>query len=129
MTGGRVVVLGETGRNFAAGMSGGIAYVLDERGAFPDRCNPELVELEAPAADDLEEIRALVAEHGERTLSPVAARVLADWDDLREAWVKVMPRDYKRALAEAAEREASGGGEATQVGSPSGSSEEEAVPA
>jgi glutamate synthase domain-containing protein 3 len=129
MTGGRVVVLGPTGRNFAAGMSGGIAYVLDENGVFPARCNPELVELESAAPDDLEEIHALVAEHGERTQSPVAERVLVEWESLRDAWVKVMPRDYKRALAEAAEREASGGGEATPVGSPSGSSEEEAVPA
>jgi len=129
MTGGRVVVLGPTGRNFAAGMSGGIAYVLDENGVFPARCNQELVELESAAPDDLEEIHALVAEHGERTQSPVAERVLVEWESLRDAWVKVMPRDYKRALAEAAEREASGGGEATPVGSPSGSSEEEAVPA
>ena len=104
MTGGRVVVLGPTGRNFGAGMSGGIAYVLDPEGAFPDRCNLGLVDLEEATADDLAEVRELVAEHGERTDSSVAARVLADWEALRGAWVKVMPRDYKRALAEAAER-------------------------
>ncbi|MBX5468728.1 MAG: glutamate synthase large subunit [Thermoleophilaceae bacterium] len=106
MTGGRVVVLGPTGRNFAAGMSGGIAYVLDEAGVFPDRCNTELVALETPSAEDFEEVRALVEEHARRTDSPVARRVLAEWDALAGAWVKVMPHDYKRALAEAALRAA-----------------------
>ncbi len=72
MTGGRVVVLGPTGRNFAAGMSGGIAYVLDPDGDFHERCNPELVELETPGAEDFEEIRALVEEHRDRTGSQVA---------------------------------------------------------
>jgi len=100
MTGGRVVVLGPTGRNFAAGMSGGIAYVLDREGNFPDRCNPELVELETPSAEDFEEIRALVEEHRDRTLSTVATSVIADWDRLIGTWVKVMPTDYKRALAQ-----------------------------
>src|SRR5436189_188022 len=96
MTGGRVVVLGPTGRNFAAGMSGGIAYVLDPDGAFPARCNTELVELEEMEDEDLEVVRALVEEHGERTDSRVAARVLDRWDDLSQSWVKVMPIDYKR---------------------------------
>jgi glutamate synthase domain-containing protein 2/glutamate synthase domain-containing protein 1/glutamate synthase domain-containing protein 3 len=121
MTGGRVVVLGETGRNFAAGMSGGAAYVLDEAGTFPGRCNLQIVDLEEPDAEDLEEVRALVQEHADRTESPVAARVLAEWDALSAAWIKVMPRDYKRALAELAEEEAAGGGEASLVGAPSGS--------
>jgi len=102
MTGGRVVVLGSTGRNFAAGMSGGIAYVLDREGAFPARCNPGLVDLEEAAEDDLAEVRELVTEHGERTDSRVAAQVLEEWEELRGSWVKVMPRDFKRALAEAA---------------------------
>ena len=127
MTGGRVVVLGPTGRNFAAGMSGGVAYVLDEDGTFAERCNRQIVELEDPSADDLEEVRALVAEHGERTDSPVAARVLDAWERLAGSFVKVMPRDYKRALAELAEQEAAGGGRATHVGAPSGS--EVAAPA
>jgi glutamate synthase domain-containing protein 2/glutamate synthase domain-containing protein 1/glutamate synthase domain-containing protein 3 len=127
MTGGRVVVLGPTGRNFAAGMSGGIAYVLDEEGTFEERCNQQIVDLEQPSTEDLEEVRALVVEHRERTDSPVAARVLSEWESLADAWVKVMPRDYKRALAELAEQEAAGGGEATHIGSPSGS--EGAVPA
>jgi len=102
MTGGRVVVLGSTGRNFAAGMSGGIAYVLDEDGTFERRCNLGLVALEAVDELDAIELRALVAEHERRTGSSVAARVLADWDALRGAFVKVMPHDYKRALAELA---------------------------
>jgi glutamate synthase (NADPH/NADH) large chain/glutamate synthase (ferredoxin) len=124
MTGGRVVVLGPTGRNFAAGMSGGVAYVLDEEGTFEQRCNQQIVDLEEPGAEDLAEVRALVAEHAERTDSTVAARMLSDWDGLAGAWVKVIPRDYKRALAELAEQEASGGGEATHVGLPSGSEAE-----
>jgi len=98
MTGGRVVVLGSTGRNFAAGMSGGIAYVLDEDGRFASRCNMQLVGLEALGSDDEEMVRALVAEHAARTDSPVATRVLADWNPAR--FVKVMPHDYKRALSE-----------------------------
>ncbi len=102
MTGGHVVVLGPTGRNFAAGMSGGIAYVLDEDGLFTGRCNTELVGLDPLEPADVETIRALVEEHLERTGSPVAARVLDDWDELLPRFVKVMPHDYKRALAELA---------------------------
>ena len=113
MTGGTVVVLGPTGRNFAAGMSGGVAYVLDPDGEFPARCNQQIVELETSEHPDFteenfDEVRALVQEHLDRTQSPVAARVLADWDELRPAWVKIMPVDYKRALRELAEREAAG---------------------
>ncbi|HEY1594430.1 MAG TPA: glutamate synthase-related protein, partial [Thermoleophilaceae bacterium] len=106
MTGGRVVVLGLTGRNFAAGMSGGIAYVLDKVGDFAERCNSELVELETPSAEDFEEIRALVEEHRERTGSTVATHVLAEWEHLIGTWVKVMPTDYRRALAEQAAKSA-----------------------
>ena len=102
MTGGRVVVLGRTGRNFAAGMSGGIAYVLDEDGGFRGRCNDELVGLEQLAEADAEELRALVQEHSERTGSDVAARLLAGWDEAVQRFVKVMPHDYKRALADGA---------------------------
>ena len=107
MTGGRVVVLGPTGRNFAAGMSGGIAYVLDEDGTFASRCNLELVELEPLDADDEETLLALVEEHAARTGSAVAARVLDDWDEAASRFVKVMPHDYKRALAEAVSAAAS----------------------
>jgi glutamate synthase (NADPH) large chain len=103
MTGGRVVVLGPTGRNFAAGMSGGIAYVLDEDDSFATRCNTQLVGLEALEEGDDEIVRALLAEHAERTGSPVAARLLADWSSAR--FVKVMPHDYKRALSELGDEE------------------------
>jgi glutamate synthase domain-containing protein 2/glutamate synthase domain-containing protein 1/glutamate synthase domain-containing protein 3 len=98
MTGGHVVVLGPTGRNFAAGMSGGIAYVLDEDGGFTGRCNHELVDLEAMDAGDEAHVRALVEEHHERTGSAVAERVLGAWDELVPRFVKVMPRDYRAAL-------------------------------
>ena len=101
MTGGCVVVLGPTGRNFAAGMSGGIAYVLDEDGTFASRCNPELVELEPLDADDEETLLLLVSEHAARTGSAVAVRLLADWGAAASRFVKVMPHDFKRALAEA----------------------------
>jgi glutamate synthase domain-containing protein 3 len=115
MTGGNVVVLGPTGRNFAAGMSGGMAFVLDEHDEFGARCNQEIVELEEPSEEDFENVRALVAEHRELTGSTVAERVLADWDALRGAWVKVMPKDYKRALRELAEREKAAAGEPVAV--------------
>jgi glutamate synthase (NADPH/NADH) large chain/glutamate synthase (ferredoxin) len=107
MTGGRVVVLGPTGRNFAAGMSGGVAYVLDEERAFAKRCNMGMVGFEAPSPEDAIELRAMIEEHLRRTGSAVATRVLADWDGLlaREAFVKVMPHDYKRVLAERADAE------------------------
>jgi glutamate synthase (NADPH/NADH) large chain/glutamate synthase (ferredoxin) len=108
MTGGRVIVLGPTGRNFAAGMSGGVAYVLDEDGSFPARCNMGMVGFEELAEADAIELRALIEEHGRRTGSPVAARVLREWEALLErgAFVKVMPHDYKRVLRELAEEEA-----------------------
>ncbi len=99
MTGGHVVVLGPTGRNFAAGMSGGIAYVLDDDGGFAGRCNGELVDLDPFEEGDVELVRGLVEEHLERTGSPVAARVLERWEELLPRFVKVMPRDYKAALA------------------------------
>ncbi|GAC1325499.1 MAG: glutamate synthase-related protein [Thermoleophilaceae bacterium] len=113
MTGGHVVVLGPTGRNFAAGMSGGIAYVLDEQGGFERRCNRELVDLEELEQGDFDAIRTLVAEHVERTDSPVGARVLEDLERL--PWVKVMPLDYKRALSERAEHQAVDAGEPSIV--------------
>jgi glutamate synthase domain-containing protein 2/glutamate synthase domain-containing protein 1/glutamate synthase domain-containing protein 3 len=102
MTGGRVVVLGPTGRNFAAGMSGGIAYVLDREGAFPARCNMGMVDFEALAPADAIELRAMISEHEQRTSSPVARRVLAEWEQLLDqgAFVKVMPGDYRRVLRE-----------------------------
>ncbi|HEX4110492.1 MAG TPA: glutamate synthase large subunit [Solirubrobacteraceae bacterium] len=108
MTGGRVVVLGPTGHNFAAGMSGGIAYVLDEAGTFPARCNMGMVDFEPIAAADAIELREVIAEHAERTDSPVARDVLARLDALlaAQAFVKVMPKDYRRVLDEMAREEA-----------------------
>jgi glutamate synthase domain-containing protein 3 len=100
MTGGRVVVIGPTGLNFAAGMSGGIAYVLDVDGGFRGRCNTELVGFDEISGDDAGEIRALVEEHRDRTGSTVAARLLETWSESLDRFVKVMPHDYKRALAE-----------------------------
>jgi glutamate synthase (NADPH/NADH) large chain/glutamate synthase (ferredoxin) len=108
MTGGRVVVLGPTGRNFAAGMSGGIAYVLDETGAFPARCNMGMVGFDEISGADAIELRAMIEEHERHTDSPVARDVLARFEQLLAAgaFVKVMPRDYKRVLRELAEAEA-----------------------
>ncbi|HEX4838756.1 MAG TPA: glutamate synthase large subunit [Solirubrobacteraceae bacterium] len=107
MTGGRVVVLGSTGRNFAAGMSGGIAYVLDETGAFPARCNMGMVGFEELSRADAIELRTMIEEHGQRTDSPVARDALARFEELLAAgaFVKVMPHDYKRVLRELAEAE------------------------
>ena len=108
MTGGRVVVLGETGVNFAAGMSGGIAYVWDPGRRFPRRCNMEMVELERleEEAERLE-VRRMIERHLELTGSVPARTVLADWDRSADDFVKVMPTDYKRVLrARAAAHEA-----------------------
>ncbi len=103
MTGGRVVVLGPTGRNFAAGMSGGIAYVYDKDRRFEGRCNLELVDLEELTYADVNEVQDLIKEHVARTGSLVGRNLLASWDrGARERFVKVMPRDYRRALAERA---------------------------
>ncbi|TAF95977.1 MAG: glutamate synthase subunit alpha, partial [Oscillatoriales cyanobacterium] len=99
MTGGKVVVLGETGRNFAAGMSGGVAYILDEAGDFATRCNMSMVALEK--LEDVEEIsdlRELIQTHFDLTGSAKAAKVLANWDGMLPVFVKVMPKDYKRVL-------------------------------
>jgi glutamate synthase (NADPH/NADH) large chain/glutamate synthase (ferredoxin) len=106
MTGGRVVVLGPTGRNFAAGMSGGLAFVLDEDGTLRKRVNTAMLDqLEGLDEGDAIELRALVEEHRDRTGSPVAQRVLDRWEELREQFVKVFPTDYKRVLRERAEAE------------------------
>jgi glutamate synthase (ferredoxin) len=100
MTGGRVVILGGTGRNFAAGMSGGIAYVLDEEGNFERRCNTGMVDLEPlEGREDLDMVRNLIRTHAEYTQSTLAKKVLANWESMRGKFVKVVPRDYKRAIA------------------------------
>ncbi len=100
MTGGTVLVIGPTGRNFAAGMSGGVAYVLDDDGSFRDRCNLELVGLDPIEEDDVQAVVALLGEHVARTGSTVAAAILADSGSIATRFVKVMPHDYKRALAD-----------------------------
>ena len=100
MTGGRVVIIGRTGRNFAAGMSGGIAYVLDEEGDFNIRCNQGMVDLD-PFGDkeDVEVVKRLLTKHLQYTQSSVAKRILDNWSKYEKKFVKVMPKDYKRVLA------------------------------
>ena len=101
MTGGRAVILGPTGRNFAAGMSGGIAYVWDIDGKFKSKCNLNTVDLD-PVEDenDLIELRELVEMHKQLTNSAQAEKVLDLWPDILSEFFKVMPTDYKRVLAE-----------------------------
>lgn len=108
MTGGRVVVLGATGRNFAAGMSGGIAYVYDPDGQLPSNVNYEMVELEHVGGEDEEWLRATIARHGSFTESALAERILAAWTVEVSRFRKVMPRDYKRVLAVQVEAAAEG---------------------
>ncbi len=99
MTRGVVVVLGRTGRNFAAGMSGGVAYVLDEDGLFARRCNTSMVGLEPLTdTDEISRVRQLIARHQQYTDSAVARRVLARWDEYAPRFVRVMPTDYKKVL-------------------------------
>jgi glutamate synthase (ferredoxin) len=109
MTGGKVVVLGTTGRNFAAGMSGGVAYILDEEGDFSKRCNTQMVALETiDDEQEAESLRALIQKHADATLSQKANKVLASWKEYLPKFVKVMPRDYKRVLQAIAKAEADG---------------------
>ena len=108
MTGGKVVVLGLTGRNFAAGMSGGIAYILDEAGDFAVRCNKQMVGLEKPDGSDVVELRHLIQRHADLTGSKKAKAVLDNWDAVLPKFVKVMPRDYKRVLQAIATAQAKG---------------------
>ena len=98
MTGGVVVVIGSTGRNFAAGMSGGVAYVLDENGRFEADCNPEMVDLEPLDSEDEEVVRDLLIAHAGETGSAVAARLLDDWGAAREQFVRVMSRVYREVI-------------------------------
>ena len=100
MTGGRVVVIGPVGRNFAAGMSGGLAFVLDMRGDFKRRCNPAMVELEALSnAEDVEQVKELLRRHAKHTGSTVAQKLLDNWKATQPKFVRVIPKDYKRVLA------------------------------
>ena len=115
MTGGRAVVLGLTGRNFAAGMSGGIAFVHDPEGTFPTRVNREMVLIESPDADDSDWLRNVVERHRLETGSTVAERLLDSWDEEALRFVKVMPTDYKRVVEAAAAARASGRDEVEAV--------------
>ena len=106
MTGGRAVILGPTGRNFAAGMSGGVAYVWDPQNRFNARCNTETVELESlEDPSDIDELHHLIELHRQYTGSTVASRVLEDWPRVVSQFIKVMPTDYKRVLAERKRRD------------------------
>jgi glutamate synthase (ferredoxin) len=99
MTGGRVVVLGTTGRNFAAGMSGGIAYVFDEGGDFARRCNREMVQLTRLDRDDeIELLKDMIFRHAELTGSARATEILLSWDECLLKFVRVIPHDYQRVL-------------------------------
>ncbi|MHC9294621.1 glutamate synthase large subunit [Mycobacterium sp. LTG2003] len=108
MTGGKVVILGPTGRNFAAGMSGGIAYVYNVAGTLSENLNTEMVELEELEDVDVEWLRGILAAHVDATDSTVGQRILSDWDNELKHFVKVMPRDYKRVLTAIAEAKRAG---------------------
>ncbi|MDT5327508.1 MAG: glutamate synthase large chain, partial [Mycobacterium sp.] len=108
MTGGKVAILGPTGRNFAAGMSGGIAYVYDPQSVLPDHLNAEMVELEALDDDDVDWLHGMLVAHVDATDSAPAQHVLSDWESELKHFVKVMPRDYKSVLAAIAEAERNG---------------------
>ncbi|MBB3601235.1 glutamate synthase (NADPH/NADH) large chain [Mycolicibacterium sp. BK556] len=108
MTGGKVAILGPTGRNFAAGMSGGIAYVYDQHGHLGDNLNAEMVELERLDADDIEWLQGMLVAHVDATDSAVGQRILSDWESQLKHFVKVMPRDYRAVLTAIAEAERNG---------------------
>lgn len=109
MTGGRVAVLGPTGRNFAAGMSGGIAYVLDEKGDFKVKCNKEMVDIEAlEDPQEIAQLKSMIEKHALYTGSEVAGRLLATWQQSVSRFAKVIPRDYKRMLQAIKKLEAQG---------------------
>ncbi|MCP4045975.1 MAG: glutamate synthase subunit alpha, partial [Gammaproteobacteria bacterium] len=109
MTGGRIVVIGTTGRNFGAGMSGGIAYVLADRKAFEIQCNQGMVDLDAvEEEEDVETIKTMLSKHVEATHSTVAKKILDEWKDHQSRFIKVMPKDYKRVLAAIKKAEADG---------------------
>jgi glutamate synthase (NADPH/NADH) large chain len=100
MTGGRVLILGSTGRNFAAGMSGGIAYVYNVDGSFPSLCNPEMIDLDPLNEEDIREIKDMISRHYSYTGSTVAKFVLQDFENQLRNFVKVFPKDYKKVLEE-----------------------------
>ncbi|MFT6838907.1 MAG: glutamate synthase (NADPH/NADH) large chain, partial [Sediminicola sp.] len=99
MTGGVAVILGEVGRNFGAGMSGGIAYVLDEKGTFDKNCNKEALNLlSVNASEDISQLKSLIENHYNATLSPIAQRILEQWEEMLPKFIKVFPEEYRQAL-------------------------------
>ena len=109
MTGGRVVILGATGRNFAAGMSGGIAYIWDPKSEFSINCNPEMVDLDPmDEAGDITELESLIQKHANFTGSVVAEKILANWQSSLGEFIKVMPKDLKRALEQRSQQVSAG---------------------
>jgi glutamate synthase (NADPH/NADH) large chain len=109
MTGGRVVILGETGRNFGAGMSGGVAFVYNPNGTFEAKLNPEQADaVEQLSGDDFTWLHDIVTQHRDQTGSAVAERILSDWSQQVNNFVKVMPREYKKVLLAISEAEKSG---------------------
>jgi glutamate synthase (NADPH) large chain len=108
MTGGKVVILGQTGRNFAAGMSGGVAYVYNPDGTFEENLNAEMVDLDELDEADVEWLREMTQAHVDATDSPVGQRILAGWRSELKHFIKVMPRDFKRVLQAIAEAERTG---------------------
>ena len=106
MTGGVAVILGETGRNFGAGMSGGVAYVYDPKKLFKKKCNTSTFEIEnLKNEEDLKELKQLIKNHKKYTDSAVATKILNNWNSSIESFIKVMPTDYKRVLLEMKEKE------------------------
>ena len=108
MTGGRVVVLGEVGQNFAAGMSGGVVYVYDELGTLAKNTNLDLVHIEVPTPDELMEIRLLISDHVKATSSPRGIKMLYRFESVGRHFKKVIPRDYERMMQLIAAEEAAG---------------------
>jgi len=100
MTGGVAVILGETGRNFAAGMSGGVAYVYNPLGTFEAHCNMEMVEFDPLEKEDIDTLKLLIQNHKDYTISDVAAFILEDWNNQLKNFIKVMPTDYKAVLVQ-----------------------------
>ena len=100
MTGGKAVILGPTGRNFGAGMSGGIAYIYNNEGNFEENCNSETFELETLLDEDLSDLKNLIVNHSKYTESTVAKLILDNWETESQKFVKAMPIDYKRVLNE-----------------------------
>ena len=99
MTGGRVVILGECGKNFAAGMSGGVAYVYDKKGDFASKCNMGLVNVEDTLDEEsLHELKGIIENHRKYTGSDAALRILSSWETEKKRFVRVIPRDYKKVV-------------------------------